>query len=249
MPRNLNALRVHELTSQLLEGGYLKQEPAWYRPVISSPPSHTLARGAVPHHSPTSTRTRSHTNRNPVNIRYPQRIFYREDALRKKFYRDHPWELARPRSIVEDTGDDHRFYDWSKLVQEGKPTDGESVVQYQLWLMNCQHLPERTAYQMATQKFYSVRIGQDIDRRIAKEEQEAFGLEFFPGPVDVGVELEQKQIADWREKAAKQVEQRTAATSDTEFIANEEDKKEGGDEEEDSKKKDEGFAQKMLRND
>jgi small subunit ribosomal protein S23 len=33
--------------------------------------------------------------------------------------------LARPRLIVEDSGNDAKRYDWSKIVQPGKQLDGE----------------------------------------------------------------------------------------------------------------------------
>jgi len=58
----------------------------------------------------------------------PQKIEYPEDKLRTQFYRDHPWELARPRVLVENDGKDYLKYDWSKMPQKGKPLDGERSV-------------------------------------------------------------------------------------------------------------------------
>jgi len=58
----------------------------------------------------------------------PQKIEYPEDKLRTQFYRDHPWELARPRVLVENDGKDCLKYDWSKMPQKGKPLDGERFV-------------------------------------------------------------------------------------------------------------------------
>lgn len=55
----------------------------------------------------------------------PVKIRYEEDQLRKEFFRDHPWELARPRVVLENSGNDHAGYDWSKLKQRGKRLDGE----------------------------------------------------------------------------------------------------------------------------
>ncbi len=59
----------------------------------------------------------------------PQKIVYPEDELRNQFFRDHPWELARPRIVVENDGKDYRRVDWSKgIVQKGKKVDGERFV-------------------------------------------------------------------------------------------------------------------------
>jgi small subunit ribosomal protein S23 len=45
--------------------------------------------------------------------------------LRADFFGDHPWELARPKIILENSGNDAKGWDWSKIVQPGKPLDGE----------------------------------------------------------------------------------------------------------------------------
>jgi small subunit ribosomal protein S23 len=55
----------------------------------------------------------------------PQPIEYEEDVLRKEFYNDHPWELARPRIVLEDDGKDGQRVDWSRLQQRGRPLNGE----------------------------------------------------------------------------------------------------------------------------
>jgi small subunit ribosomal protein S23 len=55
----------------------------------------------------------------------PQPIEYEEDHLRKVFYKDHPWELARPRIVLENDGRDGQKCDWSKIQQVGRPLNGE----------------------------------------------------------------------------------------------------------------------------
>jgi small subunit ribosomal protein S23 len=55
----------------------------------------------------------------------PQRISYQEDRLRQVFFRDHPWELARPRILLEKDGKDLQNYDWSHIKQHGRQLDGE----------------------------------------------------------------------------------------------------------------------------
>jgi hypothetical protein len=55
----------------------------------------------------------------------PHPIDYEEDRLRKEFYGDHPWELARPRIVLENFGTDGQWCDWSKIQQRGRPLNGE----------------------------------------------------------------------------------------------------------------------------
>lgn len=45
--------------------------------------------------------------------------------LRKDFFKDHPWELARPRMIIEDEGKDSHKIDWSSIEQKEKALSGE----------------------------------------------------------------------------------------------------------------------------
>jgi small subunit ribosomal protein S23 len=55
----------------------------------------------------------------------PQPIEYEEDQLRREFYSDHPWELARPRIVLENDGRDGQKCDWSRIQQLGRPLNGE----------------------------------------------------------------------------------------------------------------------------
>lgn len=95
--------------------------PPWLHVVEAIPPAEILIRTIpVAHHLPDPHM------RKPRRTYRPQRIVYEEDELRQTFFRDHPWELARPRVIVEMDGKDARLYDWSRgLVQPGLPLGGE----------------------------------------------------------------------------------------------------------------------------
>lgn len=57
----------------------------------------------------------------------PKSINYTEDELRSEFFSDHPWELARPRVMVETGGGyDAKQWDWGRgIEQPGKQLDGE----------------------------------------------------------------------------------------------------------------------------
>lgn len=97
------------------------EEPPWYRVVGAIPPAETLVRTIPP-----QQRQPNRKATKPKNIYKPQQIRYREDSLRTTFYKHHPWELARPRIVLESDGKDYQHCDWSKGVrQPGIPLTGE----------------------------------------------------------------------------------------------------------------------------
>ena len=114
--RHLRPLRVHQATSRLLEVGVLDREPPWYRIVSAILPSTSLVRVAPEVHRKPNARRQ---------LFRPQQIIYEEDQARQRFYSDHPWELARPRIVLENDGNDHLRYNWQQMMQPGKPLDGE----------------------------------------------------------------------------------------------------------------------------
>jgi small subunit ribosomal protein S23 len=98
------------------------QEPIWYKVVESIPPSEILTRPLPPQH-----RIPNLNAKKASRLFQPQQLSYPEDALRREFYKDHPWELARPRMVIEMDGKDALRCDWSKgLRQRGMPLSGES---------------------------------------------------------------------------------------------------------------------------
>ena len=58
----------------------------------------------------------------------PIRLAYQEDKLRWEYFNDHPWELARPRVILEDDGRDTERWDWSVPLDHAllRPRAGET---------------------------------------------------------------------------------------------------------------------------
>lgn len=95
--------------------------PAWVKAVELVPPSEILTRPIPPQHTPVDNRARR-----PRKLFQPKKLVYPEDELRRTFFRDHPWELARPRNIFELDGMDSRFVDWSTGVrQPGMQLSGE----------------------------------------------------------------------------------------------------------------------------
>ncbi|KAI9872685.1 MAG: mitochondrial ribosomal small subunit component [Pleopsidium flavum] len=177
--------------------------PPWYNIISNVPPAQTLVRTQpIQHHE---QRKRSKT-RKPSKMFQPQTIVYEEDALRKEFFGDHPWELARPRVLLENDGKDGQNDDWSKIGQPGRILDGESVVQRQLWLLNnVRDMTTAKAYDQARQEFYALRHEEDVERRIAKEEAQATGAYFGKSMLEISMELENKVYENWKQWALKEV--------------------------------------------
>ncbi|KAI1780396.1 mitochondrial ribosomal protein [Hypoxylon cercidicola] len=178
------------------------QQPVWYKVVESIPPAEILTRPLPPQHKKPNPKTRR-----PSRLFQPQQLVYEEDDLRRTFYKEHPWELARPRMIIEMDGKDAQRYDWSKgLVQPGMPLCGESVVQRQMWMMyNIPDMTKEKAYDIVRREFYALRQEEDIERRIAKEEAQMVGAYFGKSFLQVGVELEDAQYQIWLNWAGKQI--------------------------------------------
>lgn len=101
---------VQKHTTQLLSASQLKAPPPWYAVVSTSPPSARLTR--PPMQRPQQA---SRKNRRSSRLYKPVNLAYEEDALRWEFFNDHPWELARPRVMVEGNGTEGiaRKWDWS----------------------------------------------------------------------------------------------------------------------------------------
>ncbi|EDO16735.1 hypothetical protein Kpol_1003p40 [Vanderwaltozyma polyspora DSM 70294] len=221
-----NAVNVLERTSAYLRAGLLTKQPAWYNVVASVPPLKKFER--VPKlTNPSNDRINgqlhsldsSAGNNGMFKTRYTakdrsnaskqlysaSKLTYIEDQLREIFYKQHPWELSRPKILIENNGDEK--YDWSHMQQIGKPLDGESVVQRTLYLMKNKEAPSLVlAYDMARYEFYRLRMQQHIEEQVAQEEAEMFGSVFGPSAIEYGIQKEQKVIDTWKRKAIIQTE-------------------------------------------
>ncbi|KAJ5759727.1 37S ribosomal protein S25 [Penicillium odoratum] len=241
---NLTALRVRQTAINQFASGKINKLPQWVDVVGDIPPSEVLVRHLPQQHQLVRQRVKSddskagrHTefevvqtrrkSKKPSRLFQPVQLRYEEDELRKQFFKDHPWELARPRVLVESTGKDHESYNWKHLQQPGRRLDGESVVQRQLYLL--ENVPDMTvsaAYDIARQEFYKLRLQEDIERRVAAEEAEATGAKFGPTFLEIGMELENQQFEKWKEWAkleAQVLGQRSAALSGAPELASEKD--------------------------
>ncbi|KAB8068738.1 37S ribosomal protein S25, mitochondrial [Aspergillus leporis] len=228
---NLTALQVRQTAIQQKAAKKISRLPQWADVVRDIPPAQVLVRIQPQQHQLVRQRVKTppgaskpqvvfEAQEKRVNPKKASRMFqpveikYEEDQLRKEFFRDHPWELARPRVVLESSGKDYENYNWSRLQQPGKRLDGESVVQRQLWLLN--NVPDMTksaAYDVARREFYRLRLQEDIERRVAAEEAEATGATFGPTRLEVGMELENQEYERWKvwAKSEAQVQEQRAA--------------------------------------
>ncbi|KEZ46079.1 37S ribosomal protein S25, mitochondrial [Scedosporium apiospermum] len=205
MGRQIRPAKVYQMVTAELQSRvmpkYQVQEPPWYPVLYNIPPAETITRPAA-----VQLRTPNKKQRRPKNVYRPQRIEFPEDRLRQAFYKDHPWELARPRIILELDGKDSRLLDWSKGVrQPGMALSGECVVQRQLWLMDS-GMSKEEAYDKARKEFYELRQEEEIEKRIAKEEAQYVGAYFGKTRLEIGHELEGKEFERWKTWAAAEAE-------------------------------------------
>ncbi|KAK4242203.1 mitochondrial ribosomal protein S25 [Achaetomium macrosporum] len=208
--RQFLAARVYDraesyLSSTIIKSDRSNRTPAWLQAVVHIPPAEVLTRPYPIQHTPPRDRALK-PGRQPRNLFRPTKIVHPEDQLRQEFYRDHPWELARPKLVLELDGQDARYRDWSKgLRQPGMALSGESVVQRQLWLMEAKGMSKQQAYDVARKEFYKLRQQEEIERRIAVEEARHYGAYFGKTNLQVGMELEDQVYEHWKKWATDQI--------------------------------------------
>ncbi|KAG5926673.1 hypothetical protein E4U42_003045 [Claviceps africana] len=210
--RQIRPARVFQAVSQELNhqmlAGHTIAQPPWFRVMNSVPPAESLVRTVAPRQRGPNKKAKK-----PKKIYQPQSISYPEDVLRRTFYKDHPWELARPRIILELDGLDYQYCDWSKGVrQPGIPLTGECVVQRQLYLMN-NGVASCKAYDRARREFYELRHLEEVEKRVAIEEAKHVGAYFGKSRLDVGMLLEDQEFENWKIWAGKQTESREARSN------------------------------------
>ncbi|KAI8826070.1 mitochondrial ribosomal protein S25-domain-containing protein [Fimicolochytrium jonesii] len=189
-PLRNNAYTLCQNVTRLVDAERIKQTPAWYQAVLRFPGAQFTPNGIIPaqqgqFRKPTTTASpstpfsttehnlykRGNRNYKPKYVTRPPRIVYPEDEIRRAFYRWHPLELRRPRSLVE-TEETLGVKDWSTIFGDGSFPTGESVVQHTLFLMDQQGLTRHAAYQKALTAFYDARGKIDYHRALERREAE-----------------------------------------------------------------------------
>ncbi|CAG8789143.1 36276_t:CDS:2 [Gigaspora margarita] len=194
--------KLHNHVSRLLAGGIYKVPPIWYPVMKAIPPGSSVLRSPLQFQEPTLSQSQSE-NRHRVKsygfkhlrtkVARPQRIVYEEDSLRRRFYRDHPYELLRPQSLIEKETPVRE--DWNTLLGTKHPTQitGESVIKYQLYLMS-NGMSKSEAYTKACNEFYVIRARQEVVERVAEEQALAFGAKRPLSQTEKVLLLEQENI-------------------------------------------------------
>ncbi|CCH41501.1 37S ribosomal protein S25, mitochondrial [Wickerhamomyces ciferrii] len=220
MKPQTRAVNVLEKTSEYLRAGLVDKQPAWYNVVGQTPPIKNFIRQPRFEH-PIKEKVVTPPKKGDINFNGRKTKLYKtshheqkrdvynipklkfvEDQLRQLFYEQHPWELARPRILLENTGEDIKNQDWSSIIQINKPLDGESVVQRTLYLLNnTKGLDFKKAYDTARHEYYRVRIQLQIEEQVAKEQNEMFGAGYDLSLFESGVEKEQAVIDKWKQDA------------------------------------------------
>jgi small subunit ribosomal protein S23 len=129
------ANQVHKQTARLLESKYIQSEPAWYQAVLDHPPL-PLPPRAPPARLHNDLPKKGALGAQPKHMRprspNPLPIYYIEDDVRRQFFRDHPFEAYRARSLVEgaelEGGNAVRDKEWIRLRQRGSTPCTETYV-------------------------------------------------------------------------------------------------------------------------
>lgn len=122
---NLAAQRVQQHAAQLLKLKSLKAAPPWYQAISETPPSEILVRPPLQRAQPPSRKPKRTFARKASRTFKPVNLKYGEDALRWEYFNDHPWELARPRVVLENHGRDANKWDWSHSLAPPRPEEKE----------------------------------------------------------------------------------------------------------------------------
>lgn len=213
------ASQVLERTSHYIRAGIIRDKPAWYDAVAAVPPTFNLEKlpkNLGPNqledpqeqlwkvhggHFKTRASYSDRAQKNNLASRVPKLQFL-EDQLRDVFYHQHPWEFSRPKTLIESDGDEVSKCDWSRMLQLSKPLDGESVVQRTLWLLKDgnQQAKSKTlfeAYDQARFEFYQLRMAEEMNLVVSKEESQMFGAQFASTNLQWGIKKEQDVIDRW----------------------------------------------------
>ena len=129
------ASQVHKQYARLAQSKYFQnaREPAWYQAVLEHPPI------PLPPRQPAIRSTydlpsqadRFQRLSKPLKAK-TQPIVYPEDEIRRQFFRDHPFEAFREKTLVESgtIEDEHpvRGLAWTRLSQRGRNPSPEEYV-------------------------------------------------------------------------------------------------------------------------
>ncbi|GAA5827176.1 hypothetical protein JCM11251_001154 [Rhodosporidiobolus azoricus] len=157
------------------------------------------------------------TRRKPpraANTRRPKPlpIVFAEDAIRKRFFADHPFEAYRPVSLVEGEkvreSDGPQGKEWTELSQRSVVPTAEDCISYIHNLTTSHSLPLTQAYPHGIAQFRTLRAEHETATLAARQQASSFGAIFF-GEIEKTVAVEEKILDQW--VGAREVQARFAA--------------------------------------
>jgi len=126
------ASQVHKQASRLTRAGFLKTPPVWYEAVLEHPPLPLPPREPPARTSYDSAPPKQTFATKKTPGPRPLAVNYIEDDIRRQFFRDHPFEAFRARSITEAGAieDEHPIngLQWTRLNQRGRNPSPEEYV-------------------------------------------------------------------------------------------------------------------------
>ncbi|SJL06289.1 uncharacterized protein ARMOST_09625 [Armillaria ostoyae] len=204
------ASQVHQQALRLMKGNLIDQ-PVWLGSVLQYPPLPLPPKAPPPRSSfdlaspkPTRLAETAQKLRAPKNR--PLSIVYIEDEVRRRFFRDHPFEAFRPVTLTErDAIREQRPVqgrDWQRLRQWGRNPSPEDTIRFAVNLYEHHNLPLTFAYTRAVAQFRALRSEHHVARRFAVLEVESYGRVFKTSQVQLGFEKEKKALDTWEEASS-----------------------------------------------
>lgn len=221
-----SANQVLQRTSEYLSSGLVSSQPAWYKVLAYNTPRHAFNKtvrpevlekikaeevSAINHINKKLstgfyvTKVRAQKKKDVKSLLMPQRLHFIEDDLRLLFYKQHPWELADPKNLVENEHNlGNENFDWSHMRQFGKKLDGESVVQRTVYLMETENKALLDSYEQAKFEYYRLKIQDETEMNIVREEGEMFGAVYPKTAIEEGFDKETEVLQKWKQDAVEQ---------------------------------------------
>ncbi|KAL9716548.1 mitochondrial ribosomal small subunit component [Leucoagaricus gongylophorus] len=203
------ANQVHQQVSRLMRADFIQKEPVWYQAVLQYPPVPLPAR-APPSRTEYDNRIPKppyapgqRTNLKRIRNK-PLPIQYLEDDLRRQFFRDHPFEAFRPRTLVEGMGVEppHSISGeaWTRLRQRGRNPTPEDAIQFAVNLYQYHDRSLSEAYLRAVAQFRALRSEHHIATTYAAFEAETFGSIFASSEIQKTFEKEKEVLETWKQE-------------------------------------------------
>ncbi len=136
----------------------------------------------------------------------PKPIVYDEDKVRQQFFRDHPWEAYRPKTLVEmsdEVGSETRVHgDAKRLRSYGRNPSVEDFVACTLAAHRHGGLSLSQAYHNTLSSYHGLKAEHEHASRYAILEAKYYGADLGKSETQRGFEKEDKALESWAAWAA-----------------------------------------------